>query len=107
SDELQRMGMDPEDAPGRQPGSKYQVNDSYVEQDVADAVGFTHRHLRSRGVVPKRVQSTFVPFDTGKCSVLFQFYVEKPPAALIDDEWDLFGALEEAELPAEMAGTVT
>jgi len=76
------------------------------EAEVASAVGFSHRFLRRRGARAKYVQVVLIPHEDADPSLFYQLGVEMPAGELAEVEWELFGALADAAIPAEQQGHV-
>lgn len=103
TEQLEKMGADPLKDIGHYPVD-VDRDEGVSEADVAHVIGFVHEYLISRGYRAQSVMSTRIPQDDGSSRVLFQLSIKQPPAVVSDLEWDLFAAMEQANLAAEKAG---
>lgn len=83
------------------------MNEAEVsEQAIAEAVGHAHRYLRSVDALPNAIETSVIPYEEGKCGLMYQFKIDRDPDAVSEVEWQLFEELANHELPIERSGTV-
>ncbi|MDR7070520.1 hypothetical protein J2X02_003385 [Pseudoxanthomonas japonensis] len=97
TEDLRRMGIKPANGVGGDPQTLN--NRGFSEEDIAEAVGFAQKFLRSVGMYPRGVRNFGASLDPNTDCVFFSFGFEAEPERLAAVEMELFAALAEKEFP--------
>lgn len=100
--DMQRMGVES----AKRTSAEQFDNKGFDESDFALPVGFAQRWLIEKNVPTHTVQSMALPCQDGGTPLLFQLGIERTPEETAELEWELFGALDQAEYPAEKSGAL-
>lgn len=89
-------------------GRRCSVNmESFTEEDIATAVGFSIRYLKSIGARVVGARSAILANRDGTGALLIELLLDDDATRVSELEWDYFAALGREEFQAESSGVVS